>query len=231
MQRRDFMKAALAATAAGVAPGVVLAQSAAAPTKPTVVPGPLPWMDGLDRGDLPAVQTVCPEDIAQAMPAFFTPTQRATLVRLSAVLVPPLNGHPGAIEAEVPAFLDFFVGKSLPDIQLLYRDGLDGLDAEAKKNHVKPFAELSDAEVDEILKPRLATWMQDHYPAEQNKQFVAAAHHDILMATQNSPAWAAAGSSGATPPHPGDIYWFPVEPDLTRTASATGLYAPGQTTN
>jgi hypothetical protein len=127
MQQRDFMKAALAATAASMAPGAVLRQLPAA-KKPTVAPGPLPWMDGLDHGDLPAVQTVGMEDVAQPMQSFFTTKQPATLVRLSRVLVPALNGHPGAIEAEVPAFRDFFFGKSLPDVQLLHREGLDDLD-------------------------------------------------------------------------------------------------------
>jgi hypothetical protein len=212
MQRRDFMKAALAAT---VAPSVVLPQSAA-PKKPTVVPGPLPWMEGLDQGDLPPVKTVGLDEVAQPMQSFFTPTQRATLIRLCEVLVPAWNGRPGAIEADVPAFLDFFVGKSLPDVQLLYRDGLDGFDAEAKTKHSKPFANLGNAEVDAILKPLLATWMQDHYPTEKDKHFVAAAHHDILTATQNSPAWLAASAKSNKPPFSGDLYWFPVEPILAR---------------
>jgi hypothetical protein len=216
------MKAALAATAASVAPGAVLAQSAAS-KKPTVAPGPLPWMDGLDHGDLPAVQTVGLEDVGQPVQSFFTNTQRATLVRLSEVLVPAWNGHPGAIEAEVPAFLDFFVGRSLPDVQQLYREGLDDLDAVAGEKHRKPFAGLSDAEADAILKPRLATWMQDHYPTEKAKHFVAAAHHDIRTATQNSPAWVAASARSGNPPNPGEIYWYPVEPDLTRDASSAGL--------
>jgi len=212
MQRRDFMKAALAAT---VAPGAILAQSAA-PKKPTVAPGPLPWMEGLDQGDLPPVQTVGLEEVALPMQSFFTSTQRATLVRLCEVLGPALNGHPGAIEADVPAFLDFFVGKSLPPVQLLYREGLDDLDTEAKTKYSRPFAELSDAEVDALLKPRLATWMQDHYPTEKDKHFLAAAHHDIFTATQNSPAWVTASAKNNKPPFAGDLYWYPVEPDLAR---------------
>jgi hypothetical protein len=188
-------------------------------------------MDGIEQGDLPAVPTGGLEDVAQPMQSFFTTTQRASLVRLSEVLVPALNGHPGAIEAEGPAFLDFFVGKSLPDVQLLYREGLEDLDDEAKKKLGKHFADLSHSEVDAILKPRLATWMRDHYPTEKDKHFVAAAHHDIRTATQNSPAWVAASAKGGNPAYAGGIYWHPVEPDLTGDVSAVGLCLTRPMTN
>jgi hypothetical protein len=58
--------------------------------------------------------------------------------------------------------------------------------------------------------------MQDHYPTEKDKHFVAAAHHDILTATQNSPAWLAASAKSQKPPFSGDLYWYPVEPILAR---------------
>ncbi len=215
MRRRDFMKGALAAT---VAPAVMGAQTSSPviPKTGTIAPGPLPWMQGLDHGELPPVRTIDIDGIAQPSEYFFTSTQTATLVRLSEVLVPALNGYPGAIEAQTPAFIDFFVGKSSPEIQRLYRNGLDGLDAEAKTKHGRSFAALDTAQVDAMVKPRLATWMPDHYPTPTEERFVTVAHHDIRMATLNSPAWAIAARNGGKIPTQGEIYWSPVEPDIYR---------------
>ena len=120
---------------------------------------------------------------------FFSPQQMATLTRLSDVLMPPMGEKPGAVKAQTPMFLDFLIGDSPDARKQVYREGLDWLDAEAKKKFNMEFAKLSDAQVDELLKPWLRTWMNDHPPEEKHAEFVNIAHDDIRTATVNSKAW------------------------------------------
>jgi len=56
--------------------------------------------------------------------------------------MPPMRGNPGAIECGAPEFLDFLIGASPADRQRLYRNGLDMLNAHARKQFNKSFAEL-----------------------------------------------------------------------------------------
>ena len=74
-----------------------------------------------------------------------------------------LDGNPGALDAGAPEFLDFLIGASLPDRQKLYRDGLDALNAQARKQFKKAFADLDDDEADAIVRPLLASfaWSDD----------------------------------------------------------------------
>ena len=57
----------------------------------------------------------------------------ATLTRLSDVLMPPMGEKPGAVQAQTPMFLDFLIGSSPEARKHVYSEGLDWLDAEAKK--------------------------------------------------------------------------------------------------
>lgn len=214
MRRRDFMRAVLAAT---VAPSAIVAQTVATPMhEAPPAPGPVPWMQGLDSVKPEIVATVNPEDVAQSDLRFFNPVQMATLSRLSEILLPPLNGYPGAREAETPQFLDFFVSESAPEIKLLYQRGIDRLDSEAKQQFDLPFAQLNPTQADSLLRPWLTTWMPDHYPAASHERFISVVHHDIRTATINSQAWAdAAGKTRARGVWT-DLYWSPVEPDVHR---------------
>src|ERR1700712_546598 len=109
MQRRHFMKAVMAAT---VAPSAILAQQTTAPTpmhEGPPAPGPVPWMQGLDSTKMESIPTLNLEDVAKSDLGFFRADQMAALSRLSDLLVPPMNGRPGAKEAGVPEFLDFYV--------------------------------------------------------------------------------------------------------------------------
>ncbi len=67
--------------------------------------------------------------------------------------MPPLDGNPDALQCQAPEFLDFLIGAELPERQKLYRDGLDTLNASAKKKFKKPFADLDDADADAIVRP------------------------------------------------------------------------------
>jgi hypothetical protein len=229
MKRRDFVKAMVAASVAAKA---ALAQQApaagpgtaatpapiAAPQRAPLAPGPVPWSEGLlEVGPLP-IAPVVPDAVAQTQAHFFSERQMATLSRLAEVLMPPLNGYPGALEAGTPEFLDFLIGESPAERQQTYRAGLDRLEAEARVRFGAAFAEIGAAQADKIIRPWLRTWMPDHLPTEGFAHFVNLAHSDVRQATINSQLWneaeMAAGRLGASP----DMYWYPVDPDMRRQA-------------
>lgn len=207
MKRRDFVKAVVSAT---IAPKILLAQSG---SPAPALPAPVPWTLGLTPAT-PIPQTRIAEGVAEADLHFFTPNQMATLSRLSDVLLPPIGTKPGALAAEVPAFLDFLIGSSPPDRKRMYQDGLSWLDVESRRQFSEPFANLGKAQADQILQPWLRTWMADHPPTEPHADFINIAHADIRTATVNSKLWSDAPGTGAQESTANGLYWYPIEPDL-----------------
>ncbi len=110
-----------------------------------------------------------------------------TLESLARTLVPAANGRPGAIEAEVPRFLDFLLSQSPSDRQSLYRQGLGSLAAQS-------FAQMTAADAAKVLTPLHQAWTYDA-PADPVARFLRAAKDDILLATTNSREWAASNKS------------------------------------
>jgi hypothetical protein len=199
-----------ALAAAPAAP--LIAQQAAAPTPPAQAgrggSGP-----GSGTGGGPAVlEVTAPDSVAEPVARFFTPAQFAALQRLSGLIQPPLKGNPGALDCGVPEFLDFLIGASPAGRQQLYRGGLDALDAQAKKQFSKSFADLDDAQARTILQPMLVAvpWPKDP-PKDPLQQFMFAAREDIPMATRNSPEFAAAAANAGRRA-PGGLVWSPIDP-------------------
>ena len=223
MRRRDFVKGIMAASAAAKSMmGQQAPASAAAPVAPgtpppvATAPGPVPWMRGLlDVKPLPMTPLVA-DTVSASEANFFNPEQTATLRRFAEVLMPPLKGYPGALEAGTPEFLDFLIGTSQRDRQQLYTAGLEKLDAEAKRLFDIPFAQTGNWQADQVIRPWLRTWITDNPPKEPFTRFINVAHSDIRTATINSQAWSAAAiSEGKHPPDTG-LFWYPVDPDLHR---------------
>ncbi|MBS1828220.1 MAG: gluconate 2-dehydrogenase subunit 3 family protein [Acidobacteria bacterium] len=158
--------------------------------------------------------TISPDAAALAVPRFFSAAQLGALKNLCQILLPSMNGNPGAAEAGAAEFLDFLIGVSPLERQTLYRKGLDTLEADAKRKYSKPFAELSAAEADPLLKPHLAQWTFDP-PKDPMKHFLTAIRADVRTATMNSREWASAASSGSRRRRGGGgvgLYWHPVDP-------------------
>jgi len=202
MKRRRFFKTLAALPAA---PALLSQAQTPAPQQPA---------GRFGASNIPALEETSPELVAEAEPRFFTAAQFAALRRLSVLLMPPLNGSPGALECGAPEFLDFLIGASLPDRQKLYRGGLDTLNAKSKKSFNKAFADLSDADADAVIRPLLVPvpWVQDA-PKDPAAQFVTEAHRDIRTATQNSREWAEAGAaSGRRRGGGGGSYLNPIDP-------------------
>ena len=230
MWRRDFVKAMVAVpmTARTMLEQQAEAQTAVTPqssaTAPPVTPEPPPATaaspQGLRHQPLgfkPApMNLVVPDSVAETEARFFDHQQLATLRKLADVMMPPLNGCPGATQAGTAEFLDFLIGVSPADNQEMYQAGLDWLNNESKKQFAKPFAELEEIQVDQLLRPLLKAWMGDHPPQGPVIRFINLAHRDIRMATMNSPLWSVAlVASGERAPGI-DLYWSPIDPDIEK---------------
>jgi hypothetical protein len=209
MQRRDFVRALVSLFVAAKAASAQ--QRLNDPTLPP--PAPVPWTLGLNA-QTPMPVSELADEIATARLRFFTPLQMRTLTRLCDVLLPPLNGKPGAVEAQTPMFLDFLIVSSPEQRQKVYADGLDWLEETARTKYKISFAQLEDRQTGEVIKPWLRTWMSDHPPTEAHADFINIAHDDIRSATVNSQAWNDVPSVGAEPKTEEAIYWLPIEPDV-----------------
>jgi hypothetical protein len=151
-----------------------------------------------------------PEAVATAKPQFFPASQLAALENLGNLLVPKWGERPGSQESAASQFLDFLISHSPEERKLLYTNGLERLNSEARRIHKKTFAALTASEAAAILKPLESPWTYAG-PADPFAQFLLAAKEDFLRASVNSPAYSRAmaattrGSSGV------NYYWFPVE--------------------
>jgi hypothetical protein len=208
MQRRRFMKTLAVAPAAPA----LLAQAPARPPAPAQQPAPpAPPAAGARGGPAPVARldVVNPDTVAEPEARFFAPAQFSALRRLSNLLMPPLRGNPGALDAAAPEFLDFLISVSPADRQTLYRNGLDGLNARAKKQFNKNFADLDAAQCDAVVRPLLVPVPWTHEPPKDPLQhFMAAAHDDIRAATRNSREWNTAAGRNAGRQQ----FWNPVDP-------------------
>jgi len=196
MKRRRFIQA-LAATPA--APALLAQQVQPSQQAP---PAP-PTAEASLRYSLP-------DAAAEPVLHFFTAQQFAALRKLSDLLMPPLNGAPGALEAKAPEFLDFLLSQSPADRQQLYRSGLDGLNAQARKRFNKLFADVDAGQTDTLLAPLRDPWSYDA-PADPVAAFLRAVKDDVRRATTNSREWNLAASAGRTRGGGGALYWLPID--------------------
>jgi len=164
------------------------------------------------RTTVPVPEASWYEAVAGPVPRFFTAEQFATLKKLAEVLVPAQGGAPGAIEAGAPEFLDFYVGVSSADLQRLYRDGLDDVDAQARTRHRQSFAALDAAQIDSILRP-----MFRPYPGRRSATafgpFVNEVRTDLQTAATNSREFAAAAEASGRRA-PAGLYWRRIDPTI-----------------
>jgi hypothetical protein len=228
MRRREFVKAMIAAsvsarTMMGQKAPASVAPSAPLPIPPKAAPlpapGPVPWMRGLLEAKPLPMTPLVPDAVAHTKTYFFTRQQLATLRQLCEVLMPPLKSAPGAIDAGAPEFLDFLISVSPADQQQLYVDGLERMDAEARRQFGLPFAGVNLQQADALIRPWLRTWMTDHPPNDPHERFINLAHSDIRTATINSKPWSDALPADDDARMEEGLYWYPVDPDLDRSRS------------
>lgn len=207
MKRRGFFKTFAALPAAN-------ALAAQTPPQQPVPQQPVAQPPAGSRSNIPSFEETAPEAVADSQTGFFTPDQFAALRRLSVLFMPAVSGNPSAVECQAPEFLDFLIGASPADRQKLYRDGLDLLNADAKKRFQKSFSDLDDARADAVVRPLLTpvAWEYD-LPKDPGQHFIAQARRDIRTATQNSREWVtAAAASGRRRFGGGGSYLMPIDP-------------------
>lgn len=206
IKRRGFVRGLILAPAAQAA--FTAQQPTAQPATPGRPAAPAPP---------PKLKTTDPDLTAETHVHFFTPAQFAVLEKLGELLMPPLKGNPGAIEAQAPQFLDFLVSVSPAPRQKLYRDGLDHLDTLSKQKFGKLFPQLDAKQADAILRPLLTVryWTQDR-PTDRYQDFLAQAHDDLRTATTNSKEWAEAAEKSGRRFTRGSqargFWWAPIDP-------------------
>jgi hypothetical protein len=151
--------------------------------------------------------------VAEPVPRFFTAVQYEALRKLSDLLVPPGNGNPGALDAEVPQFIDLLIGQSPADRKQLYRSGLDLLNERATKQFNKPFGALDASQANSILRPLIVPvpWAYDP-PKDLGTHFATTAHEDIRTATRNSREWAEAAKLAGRRSAGPQLYWNEIDP-------------------
>src|SRR5437867_3025612 len=153
MKRRRFIRAIVAAPAI---PALVAQQSG--PATPAAPAAP-----GRGAAEIARIEVTAADAVGEPVARFFSAPQFAALRKLSGLIMPPLKGNLGALDTDAPEFIDFLIGASPADQQKLYRTGLDFLNAQAKKQFGKTFAEVDGPQADAILKPLLVAvpWAYD----------------------------------------------------------------------
>lgn len=214
IKRRGFVKSLLLTPAV---PAALSAQQTPTPQQPVPQPN-TPARQVPQQPKSPVRLKTTEADLAaETAPHFFTADQFAALRKLGAILMPPIKGNPGALEAQAPEFLDFLIGVSPEDRKKLFRNGLDQLNAQAKRKYTKSFADLNATEADAILRPLLVVrpWPED-LPSDPLKSFVTQVHDDLRTATMNSREWAQATAKSPRRFSRGSrasgLYWAPIDP-------------------
>jgi hypothetical protein len=224
MKRRNFVRSLLVAPAGSAV--LAAQQSSSQPSSKAETTGqkPSPPLKTPGRQnsrqpptDVPKLPVVQSDLASEGDQQFFSPIQFSVLQKLAAVLVPPLKGKPGAVDAQAPEFLDFLIGVSPSDRQELYRRGLDGINSQATEQFHKSFAELEQSQVDAILRPLMVVrpWPED-FPDDPLKNFIARVHEDLKTATTNSREWAHSESGNHLFSRgfsrTSGFYWRPIDP-------------------
>jgi hypothetical protein len=164
----------------------------------------------LAESQMPKLEIAVADVAATTAQKFFNAQQFAALRKLSDLLMPALNGLPGALEAGVPEFLDFLVGASPAERKQIYTAGLDLLNAQATKRFKKVFAELEDKQAGELLAPLRQTWTYIP-PTEPLARFLREAKADVRNATINSREYVKASSAGSRRAGGMGQYWYPID--------------------
>lgn len=84
-----------------------------------------------------------PAKKAASAPKFFKADQLALVATISDLIIPTDDHSPGAVAAEVPAFIDLMVGESSAETKKLWTDGLAAVDAMSQSKNGAAFNKAS----------------------------------------------------------------------------------------
>ncbi|SRR5579883_1282617 len=219
MKRRRFVQSIVAAPAASAlfTPLAEAQQPPPAPgnpgnTAPGVPQNPTRGNQppGAAAQELPRLEPSVLDVAGDTTAAFFTPAQFDALRHLCDLLVPSVDGHPGANDAHAAEFLDFLISESPAERQELYRTGLDALNSESNKRYGKPFASVTATEAEAILAPLHQPW-QYNPPQDPLGRFLVAAKADVRTATVNSREYIAKAAAGSRRRGGVGLYWYSLD--------------------
>ncbi len=214
MKRRDFLQTVVTVPAGAVllegavgaaAPAPIEAAPAVQAASPVAAPGAV-------------LETVGADTVGVLTPRYLTGVQFAALRRLSDLLFPAVAPKPGALAAQTPEFIDNYLAESATDRQRLYRDGLDDLNKQSQGRFRKPFAELTTAEADAIVKPLFAV-RGPTMSVVALGPFINRVQQDVRTVTMNSPQWNAAQAAAGNPVTR-LLHWRNVDPTVPRSRLA-----------
>ena len=200
VERRRFMQVLVAASAAPAAAAAQAPASAAA-------------VEGTEAKAVEVTTTL--QDVAgETVPRYFDERQLATLRRLSDLFMPAMDNMPGALETDVPQFLDFYVGQSPAWRRQTYSAGLDTLHSLSLGRFGKTFAELSDEQADQIVAGPLKFNWTPALPEDALAAFLREAKVDVRNSTMNAREYAEASEAAggrAQRRRSAGLYWYTVE--------------------
>jgi hypothetical protein len=155
------------------------------------------WVLGgtLSAPTILGVLSGCRADTATVwVPRTLSPHQHDTIEAIAEIIIPTTD-TPGAREAGVGRFVDAMFSQYYPPLdRLRLLDGLDAVDAQAKKQHGKQFTELStDQQTSMVSAMDRAAFRQ--LPGEAGRPF----RPEFLPAEARKSDVAAGGGVGATP--------------------------------
>lgn len=136
--RREFLARAAAGAGTVVAGAGLATDANAGPQTPHQEAG--------------GASTVQPRSEGQGLGAFFNHADAATLAAFAERLMPGAPGKPGARDAGVLNYIDLALAGAYAELQDVYRRGLAQLDAYCRAIYTMPFAGLTAARQDEVIR-------------------------------------------------------------------------------
>ena len=88
---------------------------------------------------------------AAATPKYFTAAEMATITAMSEIIIPTDDHSPGAIAAEVPAFIDLMVNESAAEVRAQWRAGLDAIEKMSQRKFSKGFTSAAPKQQIELM--------------------------------------------------------------------------------
>ena len=121
--------------------------------------------------------------ISTALPLmFFNRHQAAVVDAMAARIVPSEEGSPGAREAQAIIYIDRALAGYFASLQVLYREGIDRVEAMSVASFGKPFVALESSEQDSLLQA-----MIDGPP--KTAEFFAVVYEHVIEGTFGDPLY------------------------------------------
>lgn len=121
----------------------------------------------------PALLTLlqsCKTEIAVWVPTFFSPEEGVVIKNFADLILPKTEATPGALDINVPEFLDLYMEKAYSDeIQGETREGLKAILEALNITEENPAANLKTEDYDALLSKYLRTKQEEHDVFREDK--------------------------------------------------------------